>query len=73
MEIFASPFFNAAIGQLLRDLSSDQRTYLLRIQNLDPDRLRVLRRVIQNSKRYYADEAERRAVDDVLAEEARRS
>jgi hypothetical protein len=52
--VFASPFFNAAIGQLLKDIDPDSLNRLLRIENLSPLGHDVLRRVIDNSKRYYA-------------------
>ena len=54
--VFASPFFNVAIGQLLRDIKSEDLNRLLKVSNMTPAGLAVLRRVIENSKRYYSDE-----------------
>ena len=54
VSVFASPFFNAAIGQLLKDIDSETLNRLLRIENLNPLGHDLLRRVIDNSKRYYA-------------------
>lgn len=71
VEIYASPFFNAAFGQLLSDLASDDLNRLLIVHGLSAEGAHVLRRVIQNSKRYYSDEQVRRAQDEVLANQAR--
>lgn len=73
VEVFASPFFNASIGQLLRDLEPADLNRLLRIANLRPVGAETLRLVIDNSKRYYRDPDYRKAVDQALetmAEEA---
>jgi hypothetical protein len=51
--VFASPFFNAAIGQLLKDIDPETLNRLLRVENLNALGHDVLRRVIDNSKRYY--------------------
>jgi hypothetical protein len=66
VSVLASPFFNAAIGQLLRDLSSDELNRLLRVTNLTPVGANVMRQVIANAKRYYAEPDYRRAVTEVL-------
>ena len=66
--VFASPFFNAAIGQLLRDHSADDLNRLLRITGLNSAGYDVLRRVIENAKRYYASADYREAQSRVLRE-----
>lgn len=66
--VFASPFFNVAIGQLLRDIKSEDLNCLLKVSNMTPAGLAVLRRVLENSKRYYSDEKTRKAVDEILLE-----
>jgi len=58
--VLASPFFNAAIGQLLRDLSSDQLNRLLKGANLTPVGANVMRQVIAGAKGYYAEPDYRR-------------
>jgi hypothetical protein len=68
--VYASPFFNAAIGQLLKDIKSEDLNRLLKICNLVPAGLAVLKRVIENSKQYYSDENFRKAQDEVLLEQA---
>ncbi len=54
VSVFASPFFNAAIGQLLRDLRPEDLNRLLRVLNMNATGYAVLRRVIENAKKYYA-------------------
>ncbi|HON42575.1 MAG TPA: STAS-like domain-containing protein [Bacillota bacterium] len=66
VRVFASSFFNSAVGQLFRDLDSDTLNRLLLIVNLESDGTTVLRRVIENSRQYYADPRMREAVDSVM-------
>ena len=68
--VYASPFFNAAIGQLLKDIKTEELNRLLKVFNLVPAGLAVLKRVIENSKQYYSDENFRKAQDEVLLEQA---
>jgi len=69
-QVFASPFFNAAIGQLLRDQPPDRLNSLLRFQHLSPSGHRLLSRVIDNSKQYYSNEALRSATDQAILGES---
>lgn len=64
--IFASPFFNFAIGQLLKDLNPDMLNKLLKVENLLPEGNLVLRRVIKNAWEYYTKPQTKEAIDDVL-------
>jgi len=66
VKVFASPFFNAAIGQLLGDFSADDLNQRLRVMNLNPLGHDVLRQVIDNAKRYHTDPSYRKAADEVL-------
>lgn len=70
VNVFASAFFNFAIGQLLKDLSSDSLNELLKITNLTPNGYSVLNRVVDNAKHYYSDVKYQKAVDTVLEEYA---
>ncbi|MFH1097454.1 MAG: STAS-like domain-containing protein [Candidatus Desantisbacteria bacterium] len=70
VKIFASPFFNAAIGRLLKDIKPDDLNRLLKITNIVPIGLAVLKRVIENSKEYYSNPNVRKAVDEVLFEQS---
>lgn len=70
VEIFASPFFNFAIGQLLRDIQPEQLNRLLKFSNLNTVGKQILKLVIENSKRYYSDPDFRNRVDQVINEQA---
>ena len=66
VEVFASAFFNFAIGQLLSDLDPETLNQHLKFVALTADGQYVLNRVIENAKRYYADAQYRKAVNDVI-------
>ncbi|WP_335203410.1 STAS-like domain-containing protein [Nostoc sp.] len=70
VEIFASPFFNFAIGQLLRDIKPETLNSLLKFSNLNTVGKQILKLVIENSKRYYSDPDFRSRVDQVISEQA---
>lgn len=70
IKVFASPFFNSAIGRLLKDVKPGDLNRLLKITNLVPPGLTVLKRVIENSKEYYANEGARKVLDEILLEQA---
>jgi hypothetical protein len=69
VRVFASPFFNAAVGQLLRDISSETLNSLLKISNLPASGIETLRKVIDNSRQYYTSENNQKAVSESLKEE----
>lgn len=52
--VFAPPFFNAAIGALLREFKQEDLKRLLKVENLTPNGRDVLRQVIDNAEKYYA-------------------
>lgn len=68
--VFASPFFNAGFGQLLRDISGDDLNRLLKVSNMIAAGFNVLRRVIENSRQYYSDPKNAAAVDQAMANKA---
>jgi len=70
VRVFASPFFNAGIGRLLKDFTSDELNRLVKVSHLNDVGLMVLKRVIENSSRYYNDPDFRKALDEVLMEQA---
>lgn len=70
VKVFASPFFNFAIGQLLRDIPVENLNSLLRFTSLNPNGYIVLERVIANAKHYYSDQQFQDAVNAVVAEQA---
>jgi hypothetical protein len=71
IEVFASPFFNAGIGRLLADLLPDVLNAHLKFEHLSALGDRILRRVIENAKEYYAASPDRRqAIDRIVQETA---
>jgi len=64
VQVFASPFFNAGIGRLLGELTADTLNARLKFDHLSDFGARVLRRVIENSKDYYAAPADQQRVID---------
>jgi STAS-like domain of unknown function (DUF4325) len=70
VEIFASAFFNFAIGQLLSDISTDDLNRLLKITALNPNGSEILKHIIANAKRYYSDSHYQEAADEVMEEYA---
>ncbi|MBX3648730.1 MAG: STAS-like domain-containing protein [Rhodocyclaceae bacterium] len=71
VQVFASPFFNAGIGRLLADLTADGLNARLKFEHLSDFGARVLRRVIENAKDYYAASAEQReAIDRIVRDNA---
>ena len=66
VSVFASPFFNAAVGQLLKSTKPEDLNRLLRIINLNSTGYGVLRRVIENAKEYYASKDYREAQTKIL-------
>jgi len=70
---FASPFFNFAIGQLLKDISEADLRRLLQIEHLNETGRLVVARVIENATRYHGDKDYRKIVDDILEQQARES
>jgi hypothetical protein len=70
VEAFAAPFFNAAIGALLEDLSVDDLNRLLCVDNLSSGGTLMVRLVIEHADQYYHNPAVRRAVDAMLDERA---
>jgi hypothetical protein len=65
---FSTPFFNTAIGQLYKDLYSEQLSRLLIISNLAPYARGSLNRVIANAKRYYSEPNFKAAMDKVMSD-----
>ena len=57
VSVFAAPFFNAAIGQLLKDLRPEELEPVAAGAQPEPDGLRIAQCVIENAKKYYAASA----------------
>ncbi|CAG1020967.1 hypothetical protein MTYM_00660 [Methylococcales bacterium] len=71
VEVFSSPFFNAGVGRLLADLRPEALKTGLKIEHLSDFGQRVLRRVIDNAKEYYAASPDHRhAIDRIVQDTA---
>ena len=66
VRVFASPFFNASIGRLLKDHTFVELRNLVRFDNLPQVGEVVLARVVENSEQYYRNPEARKAVDAIL-------
>ena len=66
VETLISAFLNAAIGQLYGEFREDRIRELITVRDLDEEDTSVLKRVIENAKRYFAD---RPAADKAWKEE----
>jgi hypothetical protein len=66
----ASPFFNAAIGQLLKDVTPAQLDRMLSVQNLNPAGVETLGRVIENSREYFGSSKTKAAIDKTISDKA---
>lgn len=70
---FASPFFNFAIGQLLKDVDETPLRRLLHCENLNETGRLVVERVIENAAKYHGNKDYRKIVDDILEQQAKAS
>lgn len=68
VEVFASPFFNTAIGQLLKDIDPNILNKNLKINAISESGRATLERVIENSKKYYSDPDYRKSINTILME-----
>ena len=67
VRVIATPFFNAAIGRLLKDVSPEELRKRISFNNLSPVGHQVLVKVVANAKQYYhGDPAAREALDRIL-------
>lgn len=70
---FASPFFNVAIGQLLKDIKPDTLRSLLSFEKLTSTGRMVVERVIENASRYHTEVDYRKIVDSILEKQSKES
>jgi hypothetical protein len=70
---FASPFFNFAIGQLLKDIQMGELRPRLQFENLNETGRLVVGRVIENAAKYHGNKDYRKIVDDILEQQAMES
>lgn len=55
VQAVAASFFNASLGFLLRDYEPDELNRLVTVSHLSPAAMQVLRRVVENCRRYYRE------------------
>lgn len=67
--VFASPFLNAAIGNLLADIPAEVLRQKLIFHHLEPTDHALLKRVIDNAKRIFADPEYRENIRRVILDE----
>ena len=54
VELYASPFFNASVGLLLKDISIEELLRLMKIEHINDVGKDLLNHVIDNALEYYA-------------------
>lgn len=57
VDVFASPFFNASVGALLKNKSIGQLQSKLEFTNISDHGRRLLNLVIQNAIKFYSDDS----------------
>lgn len=68
--IFVSRFFNAAVGQLLKDHGIDEVRQRLKFENLPGAAIAPLRHSVENAQRYFHEPKFQAALDRVLEDQA---
>jgi hypothetical protein len=68
--IFVSQFFNASVGQLLKDYDISEVQQRLKILNLPAAAIPLLKGSVENAQRYYRDPKFRESLDRVLSDQA---
>lgn len=66
VEIFASPFFNFAVGQLFVDLTKEQINENLHYINLNDVGCNLIKRVMDNASTYQKYPDYQKIIDDIL-------
>lgn len=69
IRVYASPFFNASIGRLLKAYPASDLMKMLSLANLSSVGATVLARVVENAEQYYRNPKARKAVDSLLEKE----
>lgn len=67
IETLISAFLNTAIGQLYGEFTEEQVRERLSVRDMQPEDVALLKRVVDNAKRYFANPA---AFDQAWKEEA---
>jgi len=67
----AGPFFNFAIGQLLRDITEADLRRLLHIENLNSTGKLLMEKVIENAAKCYVVKDYRKVINDILEQQVK--
>jgi hypothetical protein len=70
VSLFASPFFNFAIGQLLNSVPEASLRRLLHIEKINETGKLVVERVIANASIYHGNHDYKKIVDQILEKQA---
>ncbi len=70
MRLYASPFFNFAIGKLFKDIDPDTINAKLHIENINKTGSMIIKCVKENSNKYHNDVNYREVVDSILEQQA---
>ena len=68
VKIFASPFFNFGIGQLLKSFKYEDLKTKLHLIQINIIGKHILDKVLENAKNYYTDPNLKKAVDKIIDE-----
>ncbi len=68
VEVFASPFFNAAFGALLQDTSDATLSDLMTFKAIGPEASVVLQQVLDNARQYFDNPSVRDIVSRSIRE-----
>ncbi|KVV20414.1 hypothetical protein WK78_29470 [Burkholderia cepacia] len=71
VRLYASPFFNYALGQLINEFSEESLRQLLHLVNLNEIGKSVAERVIENATKFKGNADYKKIVDDILAQQAK--
>ena len=69
VEMITSAFLNTAIGQLYGEFEENQIKSNLSVENISPEDITLLKRVVETAKLYYKNpERMQKSIDDILGE-----
>jgi hypothetical protein len=69
VEMLTTAFLNSAVGQLYRDFSEDEIKRLLSVEQIEPDDIALLKRVVDTAKLFYRDPTRlRNSINEILGE-----
>lgn len=68
VSIFASPFFNAAIGQLLGEFEAEDLSKRIQATGLTADGAEIMVQVVKNAREFFSNPKARKAVASLADE-----